>query len=71
MKASLRAAPLRTLAECLAAERAAQAACWAASDAAEGVRAFAEKRAPAFATTPVAAADAADAAPSRAARTFE
>lgn len=67
-KASLRAAPFRTLDECLAAERAAQAACWASADAAEGVRAFVEKRSPAFGS---AAGAPPDRAPSRAARTFE
>jgi 2-(1,2-epoxy-1,2-dihydrophenyl)acetyl-CoA isomerase len=68
MKASLRAAPRRSLAECLAAERAAQAACWASADAAEGVRAFAEKRPPVFGG---AAAPDPDGPPARAARLFE
>lgn len=67
-KATLRAAPGRTLEQCLAAERAAQAACWEAPDAAEGVRAFVEKRPPVFAT---ATAGAPGLAPSRAARLFE
>lgn len=67
-KASLRAAPERSLAECLATERDAQAACWASPDAAEGVRAFVEKRAAAFAS---AAPASAERSPSRAARTFE
>jgi 2-(1,2-epoxy-1,2-dihydrophenyl)acetyl-CoA isomerase len=67
-KANLRAAPGRSLEECLAAEREAQAACWGSPDAAEGVRAFVEKRAPAFGS---AAPAAGDLAPSRAARTFE
>jgi len=67
-KATLRAAPGRSLDQCLAAERAAQAACWESPDAAEGVRAFAEKRAPVFAT---GVGGAPDRAPSRAARQFE
>ena len=67
-KASLRAAPHRSLEECLAAERAAQAACWASPDAAEGVRAFVAKRAAAFGS---AAPGAGESPPSRAARTFE
>lgn len=78
-KASLRAAPSRTLAECLAAEMEAQEACWTSPDAAEGVRAFVEKRSPIFGTDAPSgqgrqAAPAgleADAVPSRAARTFE
>jgi 2-(1,2-epoxy-1,2-dihydrophenyl)acetyl-CoA isomerase len=68
VKASLRAAPARSLAECLAAERDAQAACWASPDAAEGVRAFAEKRAATFGST---APPSGERPPSRAARTFE
>ena len=67
-KASLRAAPGRGLEECLAAERAAQERCWQSPDAAEGVRAFVEKRAPVFASS---APPESDLAPSRAARTFE
>lgn len=67
-KATLRAAPGRTLEQCLAAERAAQAACWNSPDAAEGVAAFVEKRAPVFAAGP---AGGPDLAPSRAARLFE
>jgi 2-(1,2-epoxy-1,2-dihydrophenyl)acetyl-CoA isomerase len=68
-KASLKAAPARTLQECLAAERDAQEACWTSPDAAEGVRAFAGKRPPRFSAGAVAAG--ADAAPARAARLFE
>ena len=45
-KANLRASSSRTLAQCLEAESAAQRACWDSGDAAEGIRAFAEKRAP-------------------------
>lgn len=68
-KASLRAAPGRTLVECLAAERAAQEACWNSPDAGEGVRAFVAKRAPKF--SGVTAEGAGDSAPRRAARLFE
>lgn len=67
IKASLRAAPHRDLGACLAAERAAQEACWNSGDAAEGVRAFAGKRAPRFDAPPPAA----ERAPGRAARLFE
>lgn len=67
-KATLRAAPDRGLEECLAAERAAQERCWRSPDAAEGVRAFVEKRAPVFATRVPGESET---APSRAARTFE
>ena len=66
-KATLRAAPLRSLEECLAAESAAQEACWASPDVAEGLRAFVEKRAAVFGAGPVPA----DAPPSRGARQFE
>jgi 2-(1,2-epoxy-1,2-dihydrophenyl)acetyl-CoA isomerase len=66
-KRMLLASAHRTLEECLAAEDEAQAACWASEDSAEGVRAFAEKRPPAFG----AATDAGSAAPSAAARRFE
>ena len=68
LKANLRAAEHRTIAEALEAESAAQAACWASSDAAEGIRAFAQKRAARFAgATPAGV----DMAPSAAAQRFE
>ena len=68
LKANLRAAEHRTIAEALEAESAAQAACWASSDAAEGIRAFAQKRAARFAgATPASV----DMAPSAAAQRFE
>ncbi len=68
VKRTLRAAGERTLTQCLDAESAAQAACWASPDSAEGLAAFVEKRAPRFAGEPVAD----DArAPSAAARRFE
>lgn len=66
-KRALRASRHRTLEECLAAESEAQAACWASADSNEGIRAFAEKRPPAFDAT----GDAGLAAPSAAARQFE
>jgi 2-(1,2-epoxy-1,2-dihydrophenyl)acetyl-CoA isomerase len=67
-KRTLRAALERTLDQCLTAEAAAQAACWASPDSAEGLRAFVEKRSAVFAAEPVAD----DAlAPSAAARRFE
>lgn len=69
MKASLRAAPNRTLEECLAAEMEAQEACWTSPDAAEGVQAFVDKRQPFFSAEPVATRG--DASPTRAARLFE
>jgi 2-(1,2-epoxy-1,2-dihydrophenyl)acetyl-CoA isomerase len=47
-KRSLGAAFERTLAQCLDAETEAQAACWASADAAEGLKAFVEKRSPRF-----------------------
>jgi 2-(1,2-epoxy-1,2-dihydrophenyl)acetyl-CoA isomerase len=47
-KQSLRAGLSRTLAQCLAAETEAQAECWISPDSAEGIRAFVEKRKPAF-----------------------
>lgn len=67
-KRTLDAAAGRTLAECLAAEAAAQADCWASSDVAEGLRAFVEKRAAEFAGDAPAPAGA---APSGASRRFE
>jgi 2-(1,2-epoxy-1,2-dihydrophenyl)acetyl-CoA isomerase len=66
-KANLRASAHRTLGECLSAEGDAQRACWESGDAAEGIRAFAGKRAPRFG----AVAAAPEAAPSAAARRFE
>ena len=47
-KQTLGAAFQRTLEQCLDAETEAQAACWASADAAEGLEAFAARRAPAF-----------------------
>ena len=47
-KQTLGAAFQRTLEQCLEAESEAQATCWASADAAEGLKAFVEKRAPAF-----------------------
>ncbi len=67
-KATLRAAPGRTLEECLAAEREAQETCWNSPDSAEGVRAFVEKRAPVFGAS---APSYQGAPPGRAARLFE
>ncbi|MFM7232789.1 MAG: enoyl-CoA hydratase/isomerase family protein [bacterium] len=67
-KRTLRASLERTLDQCLTAESAAQAACWASADSAEGLRAFVEKRAAAFTADPV---NEADLAPSAAARRFE
>jgi enoyl-CoA hydratase/carnithine racemase len=43
-KQTLRAGVERTFAQCLAAETAAQAECWASPDSGEGIRAFVEKR---------------------------
>ncbi len=47
-KRTLRASRARTLAECLDAELAAQAACWESADSGEGLAAFADKRAARF-----------------------
>jgi len=67
IKRSLLASPHATLEQCLDAETAAQAACWASPDSEEGLRAFVEKRAARFG----APAQAGDRAPSAAARRFE
>jgi 2-(1,2-epoxy-1,2-dihydrophenyl)acetyl-CoA isomerase len=67
-KQTLRAAFDRTLQQCVDAEVVAQAACWRSGDAAEGLEAFVEKRAPEFGLEAVAAEDA---APGVAARRFE
>jgi 2-(1,2-epoxy-1,2-dihydrophenyl)acetyl-CoA isomerase len=69
IKRSLRASQARTLGQCLDAETAAQAACWASADAAEGLAAFVEKRAPRFGAG--ARAEEESVAPSPAARRFE
>ena len=58
-KRTLRAGLERTLAQCLAAETEAQAACWTSPDSDEGIRAFVEKRAPAFGRDEDAAPEAA------------
>jgi 2-(1,2-epoxy-1,2-dihydrophenyl)acetyl-CoA isomerase len=68
MKANLKSSPHRTMAECLAAELAAQEACWTSPDAAEGVRAFVEKRRALFGA---GVPQLGELAPSRAARAFE
>jgi 2-(1,2-epoxy-1,2-dihydrophenyl)acetyl-CoA isomerase len=68
VKANLRAAHTRTLAQALDAESASQRACWNSGDAAEGVKAFIAKRTPAF--SPAASRDP-EHAPSAAARRFE
>lgn len=67
LKANLRAGLHRTLEQCLDAESAAQEACWNSPDSAEGLKAFAEKRAPRFG----APAEDFGVAPSRASRRFE
>lgn len=67
-KRTLRAAPGRTLEQCLDAEARAQAACWASPDSAEGLRAFLEKRPARFGAEPL---DEETVAPSAAARRFE
>lgn len=65
IKANLRAARHRTLEQALAAESEAQRACWDSGDAAEGIRAFVDKRAPRFAAGPALPPDAAPGAASR------
>lgn len=61
VKQTLRASAGRNLEECLEAEAAAQAACWASPDSGEGLRAFVEKRTPVFGAAAMdAAADAVD-----------
>lgn len=67
-KRTLRAAASRTLEQTLSAEVAAQAACWASADSAEGLAAFVEKREPSFGAPPIATGDE---APSSASRQFE
>jgi 2-(1,2-epoxy-1,2-dihydrophenyl)acetyl-CoA isomerase len=67
-KRTLRAARFRTLAQCLDEEAAAQAACWASADSAEGLTAFAEKRAARFGADRVQSDSR---APSATARRFE
>jgi 2-(1,2-epoxy-1,2-dihydrophenyl)acetyl-CoA isomerase len=76
VKRTLTASVHRPLGQCLDAEIEAEAACWDSPDAAEGLRAFVEKRSPAFDGAPPAARGAAeganaDAAPAAAARLFE
>ena len=56
VKRSLHAALTGDLDACLETEIEAQAACWASADVKEGLRAFAEKRAPNFGAPPRAAA---------------
>ncbi len=68
-KRTLGASLHRTLEECLEAEADAQAACWESPDAAEGLRAFVEKRAPEFGAG--APERAAGAEPARPAGRFE
>jgi len=67
-KRTLRAAGARSLTQCLDAESAAQAACWASADSNEGLAAFVAKRTARFSAEPVAEAER---APSAAARRFE
>lgn len=67
-KRTLRAASARTLSQTLAAEVAAQAACWASADSREGLAAFAEKREPRLGAPPLAVDED---APSAASRQFE
>jgi 2-(1,2-epoxy-1,2-dihydrophenyl)acetyl-CoA isomerase len=71
VKRTLTASFERTLEQCLDAEEEAQAACWESADAAEGLRAFVEKRSPVFGQTTEVVPDSLDAAPSSASRQFE
>jgi 2-(1,2-epoxy-1,2-dihydrophenyl)acetyl-CoA isomerase len=68
VKRTLRASLGLDLEQCLDAESRAQSACWASADSAEGLLAFAEKRAARFGAAPV---EDEAVAPSRAARRFE
>ncbi|MEQ1831462.1 MAG: enoyl-CoA hydratase-related protein [Candidatus Eisenbacteria bacterium] len=67
-KRTLLAARERTPTQCLDAESAAQAACWASADSTEGLKAFVDKRAAKFGGAPLAEDGC---APSAAARRFE
>jgi 2-(1,2-epoxy-1,2-dihydrophenyl)acetyl-CoA isomerase len=67
IKRTLLASRHATLEQCLDAETAAQAACWASVDSDEGLAAFVEKRASKFGGEPTAG----ETAPSAAARRFE
>jgi len=67
IKRTMLASRHATLEQCLDAEAAAQAACWASADSGEGLAAFVEKRAAKFSAEAVGS----DAAPSAAARRFE
>ena len=67
-KRTLLAARERALSQCLDAESAAQAACWASADSTEGLQAFVEKRAAKFSAAPIAEEAC---PPSAAARRFE
>jgi 2-(1,2-epoxy-1,2-dihydrophenyl)acetyl-CoA isomerase len=60
-KQTLRASLHRTLEQCLDAEDAAQARCWATGDVTEGLQAFVEKRSPRFAATDASTRDGAEA----------
>lgn len=68
VKRTLRAAPMRTLAQNLEVEVSAQAACWTSADSEEGLRAFLEKRPSRFSAPPVREASC---RPSAAAQRFE